>query len=159
MDKTVIGVFKSRGQADKTVDEFKSKGFGEKEINVVAREDRAGGGGESEGMMGGRLQSGIATGGTIGGLAGVLAGVGALAIPGIGPVIAAGPIAAGLTGAVAGGVAGGLVDLGIPEDRGKFYEGRVREGDIVVAIRSDERKVDEAAQIMRRNGASDVETH
>ncbi|MGE5484237.1 MAG: hypothetical protein ACM3X4_04370 [Ignavibacteriales bacterium] len=155
MNKTVIGLFKSRSQADKCVDEFKTKGIGDREISVVAREDRAGGGGAA----GGELRSGVTTGAAVGGLAGILAGVGALAIPGVGPIVAAGPIATGLTGALTGGIAGGLLDLGIPQERGKFYEGRVREGDIVVAVRSDEKKVDEAAQILRRNGASDVETH
>lgn len=166
MDKTVIGVFKSRPQADKCVDEFKTKGFGEKEISVVAREDRAGGGGERDkggslvgGMVDEELRSGVSTGGALGGLAGLLAGVGALAVPGIGPIVAAGPVAAGLTGALTGGIAGGLVDLGIPQERGRFYEARVKEGDIVVAVKSDETKIEEAAQIMRRNGASDVETH
>ncbi|MCR4398366.1 MAG: general stress protein [Firmicutes bacterium] len=166
MNRTVIGVFKSRGQADKAVDEFRTKGISERDISVVAREEKARGGeggGERgslvSGVGGERLRSGVATGGALGGLAGILAGVGALAVPGIGPIVAAGPVAAGLTGALTGGVAGGLVDLGIPEERGRYYEGRVREGDIVVAVKADERKVEEAAQIMRRNGASDVETH
>ncbi len=159
MEKTVIGLFKSRSQADKCVDEFKTKDISEREISVVTREDRAGGGSPGAGGMGGSLRSGVTTGGAVGGLAGLLAGVGALAVPGIGPIVAAGPIAAGLTGALTGGIAGGLLDLGIPQERGRFYEGRVKEGDIVVAVRSEEKKVDEAAQILRRNGASDVETH
>jgi outer membrane lipoprotein SlyB len=109
--------------------------------------------------MGSDISGGVATGGAIGGAAGLLAGVGALAIPGIGPLVAAGPIAAALSGAVTGGIAGGLIDWGIPEESGRRYEDRVKEGKIVAAVRSNDDKVEDAADILRRNGAYDVETH
>ena len=64
-----------------------------------------------------------------------------------------------LTGAATGGVAGGLIDWGIPEDRGQYYEGEVRKGSILAAVRTQEQKVDNAADIFRQNGARDVETH
>jgi uncharacterized membrane protein len=73
--------------------------------------------------------------------------------------MAAGPIAGMLSGAATGGIAGGLIDWGIPEERGRHYEERVRQGKILAAVRTDDRKVQEAAEILRRNGARDVETH
>jgi outer membrane lipoprotein SlyB len=82
-----------------------------------------------------------------------------LAIPGIGPIVAAGPIAGALTGAVTGGVAGGLVDWGLPEQRGRHYENRLREGNILALVKADGRRVDRAARILRDNGAQEVESH
>lgn len=162
MEKTVIGVFKSRGQVEKALRELRDSGFDETEVSVLAREDKGrgdDGGATTMGVGDDELSEGVATGGVLGGLAGLLAGVGALAIPGIGPIIAAGPIAGALTGAVTGGVAGGLIDWGIPEERGRHYESRLREGHILALIRADERRVDRAARILRENGAQEVETH
>lgn len=177
-EKTVVGVFKSRSQADKAIDELQQKGFKKSEINVVAKSQggqgpqgnygstgRGGGmvsgtgGSASTGMGGEDVSEGVTTGGTLGGLAGLLAGAGALAIPGIGPLLAAGPIAGLLTGAVTGGVAGGLIDYGIPEQSGRRYEEQVKQGNILALVKTSEDKVNEAALIFRQNGATDVETH
>ncbi|MHB8927755.1 MAG: hypothetical protein ACYC9Q_08875 [Bacillota bacterium] len=185
--KTVVGVFKSRSQADKAIDELQQKGFKKDEINVVTRKEggsqgpsanfgstggggmsnrsgggmsnRSGGGVGSMGYGGENVSEGVTTGGTIGGLAGLLAGAGALAIPGIGPLLAAGPIAGALTGVVTGGVAGGLIDYGIPEERGQHYEEQVKQGHILALVKTSEDKVNQAALIFRQNGATDVETH
>jgi zinc transporter ZupT len=102
---------------------------------------------------------GTATGGAIGGVAGLLAGLGALAIPGIGPIVAAGPIAATLTGAVGGGLVGGLVDMGIPRSGESFTKERSEKGRILAVVDAGGDKVNDAARIMRDYGASDVETH
>lgn len=152
---TVIGVFSSEQQAEKAVGAMRDGGFGDDEISLVAKGQEEGA--DESGM--GSLSSGTTTGGTIGGIAGLLAGIGALAIPGIGPIVALGPIAATLSGAVAGGITGGLIDLGIPPQRGEYYEGKVREGKILSVIETDNEKVDQAAQILRDNGAEDVESH
>lgn len=171
MSKTVLGVFSDTAQAEKAVDDLQRKGFKKDEISIVAKENAAKGGrgqGSESGQEGDRrttmgtdqnLSGGITTGGAIGGVAGLLAGVGALAIPGIGPIVAAGPIAAALSGAVTGGIAGGLIDWGIPEDVGQRYEERVKEGKIVAMVRTEDDKVQDAADIFRRHGAKDVETH
>lgn len=153
MAKTVLGVFDSVDQAEKAAEELQRKGFKRDEISIVAKESSA------RQRDTGALTQGITTGSTIGGAAGLLAGVGALAIPGLGPIVAAGPLAAALTGAVTGGVAGGLVDWGIPEETGRKYEERVKEGRVVAAVRTDDHKVQDAADILRRNGATEVETH
>ena len=170
MAKTVLGVFDNIDQAQKAADELERRGFDKKQISVIAKESSARGNQGREdrskgddrdrgGAMTQGVSQGVTTGGVIGGAAGLLAGIGALAIPGIGPVVAAGPIAARLAGAATGGLAGGLVDWGIPEDTGRKYEDKVKEGKIVTALKSDDTKVQEAADILRRNGARDVETH
>jgi hypothetical protein len=105
--------------------------------------------------------AGASTGAVIGGALGVLAGIGMLAIPGVGPFIAAGPIMAGLAGMGAGGaiggIAGGLIGLGIPEYEAKRYEGRVREGGILLSIHSDNAEWTKRAKlILERTGAQDV---
>lgn len=153
----VVGTFSSRDSAQSCIDELKSEGFTSSNVSIVSREDSAGGGGGRGNADSG--MGGATTGGLIGGAAGLLAGVGALAVPGIGPLLAAGPIAATLTGAVGGGLLGGLVDMGIPEDRSQYYEGQVKGGKVLAMVDASSGRVDKAAQIMRRHGASDVETH
>ena len=158
MSKTVLGVFDDVHQAERAADELHKRGFDKKEISIVARESAGGGRGRGGGREGVSITD-VTPGGAIGGAAGLLAGVGALAIPGIGPIVAAGPIAAALSGVVTGGIAGGLVDWGIPEESGRKYEEHVRSGKIVALVKADDDKADEASDIFRRNGAKDVESH
>ncbi|MBE3578188.1 MAG: hypothetical protein IMX00_10930 [Limnochordales bacterium] len=164
---SVVGLFSSRDQAEKAVKALKEKGITEKEISLVAKEETLQGG-QRQGKRdveagdmgtGQDLTSGATWGGTLGGLAGLLASAGALAIPGIGPLVAAGPIAATLGGAAAGGLAGSLIDWGIGGEAGKKYEEGVKRGEILAAVKADQAKVETAAAIMRQNGAKDVEVH
>lgn len=155
--KNVIGVFESRSSAEKAVNELRSSGFSTEEINIISKEQKGNQkGGE---FYDDDITDGALTGGTLGGLGGLLLGAGALAIPGIGPVLAAGPIAGAIGGAVAGGITGGLIDWGIPAESSERYERSVEEGDILAIIRADAAKVSQAAQVLRQNGAKDVESH
>lgn len=162
---TIIGVFQSRDQAERCVREMRQRGFGDSEISILARDP--GGGKRSRGRdqeMAGEmgqqdLSDGTAWGGALGAIGGLLAGAGALAIPGVGPIIAAGPLAAALSGAVAGGVAGGLMDLGVPEDRGREYEQELRQGRILAVVEASDDKADEAERIMKEANALLVESH
>lgn len=160
---TVIGVFKQTDAAEKAVKALREKGFNENEISIIAREQGKTTKRDMEvgGDLGGveNIADGTAWGGALGGIAGLLAGVGALAIPGIGPIVAAGPLAGVLSGAVTGGVAGGLIDLGIPEERGQEYEKQLKAGGILAVIETSPEKVSEASEILRRYGAKDVESH
>lgn len=162
---TVIGVFDDQNQAEKAVNEIRNAGITDDKISIVAKEDQVQGAGDrgnnddNDNMMNQNLTNGTTTGGTLGGLAGILGGVGAMAIPGVGPILAAGPIAAGLTGVVTGGLAGGLVDLGIPEERGQYYEEEVKKGGILATVEADQDKVNDVASYLRRSGARDVESH
>ena len=157
MGSVVLGVFDSRDQAERAAQELRNKGF-HKDISLVAKEE---GGKIEETRMGGGEEGdtaieGVTTGGTLGGLAGLAAGAGALAIPGIGPLVAMGPIAGLLSGAVTGGLAGGLIDWGVPEEEGKHIEEDIKQGKILLTVQGSEPRLNEASEILRRYGAHDV---
>ena len=158
MSRVVIGVFNEKDRAESALQELKAKGY-ERDLSLVARDEEKSMDSGAASFGDQNLAEGTYTGGALGGIAGLLAGVGALLIPGIGPIVAAGPIAATLTGVVGGGLAGGLIDYGIPEERGEYYEEQVRQGGILVSVKSSDERIDEAASILRHYGASDVETH
>lgn len=167
---TVVGVFSKREQAEEAVRALKNEGFSEEEISIAAKDDR---GGESQesgqgnqgfgfevgNMANEDMTDGASWGGAIGGAAGLLASAGALAIPGIGPILAAGPLAATLSGAVAGGVAGGLLDMGIPETEGKRYEQEVKEGKALCLVKAEENQASRVESIFRDQGADEVKIH
>ena len=105
--------------------------------------------------------AGAGTGGIIGGAMGWLAGIGALAIPGVGPFIAAGPIVAAVSGvaigATVGGITGGLIGLGIPEIEAKRYEGKVKEGNILISVHTESaEEITRASDIFTKAGAKDI---
>jgi hypothetical protein len=114
-----------------------------------------------EDQLGSDVAAGVLTGGAVGGLAGVLLGLGALAIPGLGPVIAAGPLVAGLAGAgvgaAVGGLVGALVNWGVPQEEAELYAESVRRGGILVGLKTDEANADRAVEIMNRYDPIDVE--
>jgi uncharacterized membrane protein len=152
--KSVIGVFSSRHEAERAIENLRQQGFTDEEINIISKEHR-----NDREYYDDDITDGALTGGTLGGIGGLILGAGALAIPGIGPVLAAGPIAAALSGAVAGGITGGLIDWGIPAESSRHYEQHVAQGNILTVIRTQETKVQQAAQILRQSGAKDVESH
>jgi uncharacterized protein (TIGR02271 family) len=164
-DKAVFAIATSEQQASRIVDELKSAGFSRDDVSVMFGDKRTSKAfaHEKETKAPEGAATGAATGGVLGGTLGWLAGAGALAIPGVGPLIAAGPIMAALSGAAVGaatgGIAGGLIGLGIPEYEAKRYENRIREGNILVSVHSensDETK--RAKEIFERNGAEDIGT-
>lgn len=159
MKYTISGVFSARNQAERAMGDLRARGFSEDQTSIVAREDVIRKQGQEGGMTMGDIGEGVTAGGAIGGFTGLLAGAGLLAVPGIGPIVAAGPLAAALSGAVTGGLAGGLLDYGIPEERGRELEQKVRGGEIVALIHSDENRYDEASSILRKYGASEVQVH
>ena len=165
MAKAVFCIATSEGQAETIVNNLKSAGFGSNDISVLfpdktgtkdfAHEQNTK---APEGAV-----TGGSTGGILGGALGWLAGIGALAIPGVGPFIAAGPIMAALSGAAVGaalgGITGALVGMGIPEFEAKRYEGKIKAGNILISVHSensDETK--RAKEIFERGGAQDIST-
>lgn len=163
MSKAVIGVFSQEDRAKEAINDLKSQGFDEREISLIVRDEQQEGGEGGEGdrftMEQQDLSEGVITGGALGGVAGILAGAGALLIPGVGPIIAAGPLAAFLTGVVGGGIVGGLVDYGIPEERGRYFESRVKQGDILVTMKVEDDETERVTSLLERYGAEDVEAH
>ncbi|NLC08267.1 MAG: hypothetical protein GX755_09955 [Syntrophomonadaceae bacterium] len=166
MPNLVVSTFDTRDKAEQAVNELRQKGF-DNEISIVAKDEVARGHANRAGVQGRRdmefgndsVSDGATTGGVLGGLAGLAAGVGALAIPGLGPLFAAGPIAGLLSGAATGGIAGSLIDWGIPETESRQLEQDIRSGKIMVSVQSDPSKVNEAASILRKYGANSVNTH
>jgi uncharacterized membrane protein len=148
-EKHLVGVYDTENEAMQAVENLKRQGYAAEDISVIGKnEDGVKKINDTTGTKTGEgLAAGAATGGALGGFVGLLTGVGALAIPGIGPLIAAGPIAATLTGvavgAGAGGLAGALIGMGIPEEEADRYEGYVKEGKIIVVVERHENRVGE----------------
>jgi hypothetical protein len=159
----VFGIYSTRTAAERAVDSLRESGFRATDISVlfpenVGTKDFAVDKGTKapEGAT-----TGAGTGAAIGGTLGWLVGVGALAIPGLGPFIAAGPIMAALAGAgvggAVGGVSGALIGMGIPEYEAKRYEGRVAKGSILLSVHSDNSDwTKRAKEILERTGGEDV---
>jgi hypothetical protein len=161
--KSVFCIATSRTQADQIVNQLKTANFSNNDISVLfpdkdstrdfAHEKNTK---APEGAV-----AGAGTGGVIGGALGWIVGIGALAIPGVGPFIAAGPIMAALSGAAigaaAGGIAGGLIGLGIPELEAKRYEGKVKQGNILLSVHTESSdEIRRAKDIFTKAGAQDI---
>src|ERR671921_807906 len=139
--RTVVGVFDGPNHAEMALNDLKNAGFSPDQVSVVARDNRETREMvENSGMGAEGATAGAFLGGITGGILGWLVGIGALAIPGIGPVVAAGALAATLggaaVGAVAGGLIGALVGAGIPEDDARTYETHVKEGRILITAQA-----------------------
>ncbi|QCJ41251.1 hypothetical protein FAY30_04705 [Bacillus sp. S3] len=148
-EKHLVGVYDTEKEVIHAVEDLKRQGYTAEEISVIGKDkDKIN---EINDVTGTKTEEGLAagaaTGGALGGIVGLLAGVGALAIPGIGPIVAAGPIAATLTGAAvgagAGGLAGALIGMGLPEEEAERYEGYVNEGKFIVLVERRENRVGE----------------
>jgi hypothetical protein len=159
----VFGIYRSRTAVENAVDRLRQENFRNTDISVLFPENE--GTKDFAHEKNTKAPEGTAAGATsgavIGGGLGWLAGIGALAIPGLGPLIAAGPIVAALAGAGAGGVVGGitgaLVGMGIPEYEAKRYEGRVKEGGILLSVHADDSNwVKKAKEILEQTGAEDI---
>ena len=162
-NKVVLGLYSTRRQVENAVDELKAQGFRNTDVSVLFSENV--GTKDFAHEKGTKAPEGLATGATsgavVGGALGWLAGIGALAIPGVGPLIAAGPIIGALTGVgvggAVGGITGGLIGLGIPEYEAKRYEGRIKEGNILLSVHADDSEwVNKAERILKETGADDV---
>jgi hypothetical protein len=163
MAKAVFCILRTQAQAESVVDSLRASGFSNNDISVLfpdktsSREFAH----QKSTKAPEGATTGAGTGGVIGGVLGWLAGIGALSIPGVGPLIAAGPIMAALSGgavgAAVGGIAGALVGMGIPEYEAKRYEGRIREGNILVSVHSENMEESRRAkQIFEDADAEDI---
>jgi hypothetical protein len=159
----VFGIYSSVGQAERAVDALVLDRFRNDDISVLmpdasTTKDFAH---EKNTKAPEGTATGVAAGGTIGGTLGLLAGIGALAIPGVGPFIAAGPIMGALAGVGVGGAVGGLVGalvgMGIPEYEAKRYEGRVKNGGVLLSVHCDTSdEITRAKDVLKRTGAEDI---
>lgn len=165
MDQLVVGVVPNHKDAMRVVHELMAAGFPEAAISVVARHDDAAQAQAGDADADPKTRSlqtapvgpggaGAATGGLLGGLGGLLVGLGALLIPGIGPIVAAGPLLGALGGAAAGAATGGLVGvlttMGVPQEDVQVYHSRFEEGGVLVTVRTDADSAEDAAAVLRR---------
>jgi len=162
-NKAVFGIYKSGTHAENAVNELLGSGFSNSDVSVLLQDDRSTKdfAHQKDTKAPEGTTAGVTAGGAIGGALGVLAGIGALAIPGAGPFIAAGPIMAGLAGLGVGGALGGLVGalvgMGIPEYEAKRYEGRVKNGGVLLSVHCDtSAEIDRAEKILKATGAEDI---
>ena len=163
MAKAVFCIAKSEEQATRIVNQLKEAGFSNDDVSVLLP-DRAGSrdfAHEHHTKAPEGAAAGAVAGGVMAGVFGWLMGIGTLAIPGVGPLIAAGPIMAALSGVAAGGavggLAGGLIGLGIPEYEAKQYEGKVKNGNILISVHTEDSKERSIAkQIFDRAHADDI---
>ena len=159
----VFGIYPNRSDAEEAVDTLRQAGFRNSDVSAllpdnVGTKDFAH---EKKSKAPEGTAAGAATGGVLGGALGWLAGIGSLAIPGVGPFIAAGPIMGALAGVGAGGAVGGmigaLVGMGMPEYEAKRYEGRVRAGGILLSVHCDNSDwVTRAKKILEETGAEEI---
>jgi len=162
MTKSLIGTYTNMETASKVVNDLVNAGFHRNSISLIAN--------NADDQYSSYVQpdvtlddtaKGAGAGAAIGGIGGLLLGLGALAIPGIGPIIAAGPIAAALAGAgigaVTGGIIGALVDMGVLEESAEIYAEGIRRGNVLVVAQVADNRMDEATRIMQRNGLIDIE--
>lgn len=162
MMKTVVGSFDTYQDAARAADELRASGIADSEINVVGNNVTAKGDIRRDAAKddGSNTATGAIAGGAIGGIAGAAAALAGLAIPGIGPILAAGPIAAALAGAGAGAVAGGLIgsltEMGVPSEHAETYAEAVRRGGALVIVRTEDFKVERVEDIIQGQGAVDI---
>jgi hypothetical protein len=161
--KSVVGIVRTQGQAQSIVDDLHGIGVPTSDVSALfpdqsgtkdfAHENNTK---APEGAI-----AGVGAGGALGGTLGLLAGIGALAIPGVGPLIAAGPLLGALSGAAAGaavgGIAGALIGMGIPELEAKTYEGKIRDGNVLLAVHVEDAELQKRVKsVFERHDAKDI---
>jgi hypothetical protein len=168
--RRAIGVFSNHRDAEAALIDLRDSGFSMNQVSLIAKDQNHGSNIAGAAMSAPErtkadegAKTGAATGGALGGLGGLLVGLGALAVPGVGPVLLGGAAATALAtaltggaiGAAAGGLAGGLVGLGIPEDRARVYDDRFQRGDYLVMVDGTDEELRRAEAILSRRGIRD----
>ncbi len=174
-NRRAIGAFSHHRDAEAALMELRDSGFPMNQVSLIAKDSGDRLPGVNTGVNHNNVaaqtkadegaKAGAATGGVLGGLGGLLVGLGALAIPGVGPVIAGGAIATALAttvaggaiGAAAGGLTGGLIGLGIPENRARLYSDRFNRGDYLVIVDGTDEQIHHAEAILKRRGITDFD--
>lgn len=163
MKRTVMGLVDSFEGARDLIDDLIDNGYSRDDIGIIAKEPEGRTAEDREKISDAQISGvakGVGIGAAAGGIAGVVIGIAAFTLPGIGAVLAAGPIAAGLAGAglgaVTGGVYGAIRNLGVPEEEAQYYAEGVRRGGVLVVVEVDEEDAERAEEIMTRDGVVDI---
>jgi hypothetical protein len=170
--RTVLGVFQSIDEAQRAFGDLEADGFSRNEISLIANKAGAYKSGETGRERAAELNAAAESAGSdiaadagigaaIGGVGGLLLSFASLAVPGVGPIVAAGPIIAALggagIGAATGGIIGALTETGVPEEAARHYAEGIRRGDVLIAVRAEGARADRAARILDGNGAIDID--
>ncbi len=158
MTNTVIGVFNTRQDAENATYKLRNEGFNTENISIVGGSSDDAESSDNAGASD-NISNGVTAGTILGGVAGLLIGAGTFAIPGLGVVAAAGPLAGLISGAVTGGVVGALVDLGIPENESKGYEDHIKTGKYILTVKTEGDNVDAVKSVISNYGATDVNVY
>ena len=158
MTRTTVGYFRDRASADAAYDDLTRSGFSRDEISIMGR-GRDGGKGIADDHDHDHDHVGAGEGAAVGGITGLLLGAAAMLIPGIGPIVAVGPLAAGIagaltggaTGVVVGGITGALTDAGVDHDTAEYYDQRFRQGGYLLTVRADDMEYEKARMILERH--------
>lgn len=163
LQDSAFGIYHTSGQAERGVDDLLTAGFSNDDISILLPGSNSSRtfGHEKNSKAPEGTSAGAVGGGMVGGALGLLAGLGMLAIPGFGPLIVAGPIVAALAGVGAGGTVGGLigalVGFGIPEYEAKRYEGRLKEGGVLLSVHCNStNRLERALLLLKQTGAQDI---
>lgn len=157
MDKTVIALFNRREDAEQAANELRNQNFPIENISIAVKESDNNE--KQEELVDDDITDGITAGGVLGGIAGLLIGAGTFAIPGLGLLTAAGPLAGLLSGAVTGGIVGGLIDLGIPETKTSLYEEGLKEGKILMTTKVKAKNINQVMNILKKYGGNEIESY
>lgn len=159
----VFGIYHTGNQAERGVDDLRETGFSNDDISVLLPDNQGTRdfAHEKSTKAPEGTTAGVTAGGAIGGTLGLLAGIGVLAVPGVGPLIAAGPIMSALAGLGLGGTVGGLigalVGMGIPEYEAKRYEGHIKAGGVLLSVHCNSSEaVERAKELLKQTGAQDI---
>jgi uncharacterized membrane protein len=160
MSKEIVAIFGAKEEAEKAANELEQKGIHKGDVSIAYLTDTEGGENETTSVTGNdNISSGTVTGGTIGGIAGLILGAGTIAVPGLGIIAAAGPVAGLITGALAGGVIGGITDLGISNDDKGGYTEEIRRGRVYFSVPVSDDNGGTVSRVLKDNGALNVEVH
>jgi len=159
MARTAVGYFHDRQSADRAYEDLVREGFSKDDIGILGRGAEGKSGLADDGHEGHHVTAG--EGAAAGGIFGLLLGAAAMLIPGIGPIVAIGPITAaltgavtgGVTGAVVGGIAGALIHAGVPEEDARYYEDRLKSGGYLLTVHTDDARYERARATLQRSGA------
>jgi hypothetical protein len=168
-NRRIVGVFEHRRDAEAALTELRAAGFSMDEVSIIGKDAGSNVSAPGTDLQGNKAsdgaKAGAATGAALGGLGGLLVGLGALAIPGVGPVLLGGAAATALAtavtgagiGAATGGITGGLVGLGIPENKARVYNTRLNRGDYIVMVDATDDEVRRAESILKRHNIQDYD--
>ena len=166
---TIVGFFPTRAEAETAISELVREGFSRDQVSIIAGGQHSAasttGTAHDTPNLGPIPETGstedVGEKAAIGGIAGTILGIAALAIPGVGPILAAGPLAMALTGAAAGAATGGLIGVftkdGVPENRAEHYTKAITSGNVMVSVHASADHVDHAASVLERCGAIDID--